>query len=59
MNEKGGIRDDCIITKVENDKFFVVVNGACKDADFKYMNEVKSSAKFGGKDLSINFIEGN
>jgi aminomethyltransferase len=36
-NEKGGIKDDTIITKVANDKFFVVVNGACKDADFDHM----------------------
>ena len=43
MNDKGGIKDDCIITKVENDKFFVVVNGACKDKDVEHMNTMKKS----------------
>jgi aminomethyltransferase len=33
MNEQGGINDDCIITKVEDDHFFVVLNAGCKDTD--------------------------
>jgi aminomethyltransferase len=38
MNEKGGIKDDCIITKVEEDSFFVVINAGCKDADLAHIN---------------------
>lgn len=41
-NEKGGIKDDTIITKVENDRFFVVVNGACKDKDLAHMEQIRS-----------------
>lgn len=33
-----------------------MVNGACKDNDFKHMNEVKDRS-FKGKDLNIKFIE--
>lgn len=41
LNEKGGIRDDLMITRMagaENDgKLFLVVNAACKDADFAHI----------------------
>lgn len=56
-NEKGGIKDDTIITKVENDKFFVVVNGACKDKDLAHMMDIKNSSKFDRKDISIKLID--
>ena len=37
MNEVGGIKDDCIITKDDNDKFFVVLNAGCKYKDLEHM----------------------
>jgi len=37
-NETGGIRDDLMITKLP-DCFFLVVNAACKQADFDYLRE--------------------
>lgn len=37
MNEQGGMVDDLIITRVAGNKFFVVVNGACKDKDIEWM----------------------
>jgi aminomethyltransferase len=37
MNEKGGINDDCIITKVSDTHFYVVLNAGCKDADMNHM----------------------
>ena len=41
LNAKGGIRDDLMITRMEgaeNDgKLFLVVNAACKDADFAHI----------------------
>jgi aminomethyltransferase len=39
MNENGGIMDDCIITKVTDDHFYVVLNAACKDKDFEHFNQ--------------------
>ena len=56
MNEKGGIKDDTIVTKVADDRFFVVVNGACKDADFAHMQQVLGTT-FKGKDVNISFID--
>jgi len=35
-NSNGGILDDLMITRREND-FFVVVNAACKDADIRHL----------------------
>jgi aminomethyltransferase len=59
MNEKGGINDDCIITKVEDDSFFVVINAGCKDKDLEYMRTIKSSGDWKNKDISIVYNEDN
>lgn len=37
MNENGGMVDDLIITCVAAGKYFVVVNGACKEKDIEWM----------------------
>lgn len=41
LNEKGGIRDDLMITRMQGAKndgrLFLVVNAACKDADFAHI----------------------
>jgi len=39
MNEKGGIVDDCIICKVSDDHFYVVLNAGCKDKDMAHMRD--------------------
>ncbi len=43
LNDDGGMLDDLMITRpVESfgaDRLYLVVNAACKDADFAYMNE--------------------
>ena len=39
MNEDGGMVDDLIVTKLDDNKYFLVVNGACKDKDLKWMHE--------------------
>lgn len=58
MNDKGGINDDCIITKDEDDKFFVVINAGCKDNDLAYMRAILQD-KFKGKDVAIDYNEDN
>ena len=42
MNDKGGINDDCIITKVTDDHFYVVLNAGCKHADMEHMKNYMS-----------------
>lgn len=39
MTESGGIMDDTVITKVDDDNIFMVVNGACKDKDIAHFNK--------------------
>ena len=41
MNENGGIKDDCIITKVTDDHFYVVLNADCKETDFEHFDKYK------------------
>lgn len=56
MLETGGIKDDCIITKLQDDDFYVVFNGACKYTDLDHINAVKAT-EFKGKDISIEYNE--
>ena len=38
-NEKGGVLDDFMVANIGNDELFLVVNAACKEADFKHLTE--------------------
>jgi len=41
-NDQGGILDDLMISKLADDKLFLVVNAACKDADFAHLSQALS-----------------
>jgi len=58
-NEKGGIYDDLIITKVDNG-FIIILNAACKDNDFKIIkNSIGSKFKLTlYKNLSLISLQG-
>lgn len=46
-NENGGIIDDLIITKITDDKFFIVLNAGCKEKDFAWITKnLPSHLKF-------------
>ena len=36
-NDRGGVRDDLIVTRWGPERFFLVVNAACKEADHAYL----------------------
>jgi aminomethyltransferase len=38
-NENGGIIDDLIITKISDEKFFIVLNAACKEKDESWIRK--------------------
>ena len=38
-NENGGIIDDLIITKINNEKFFIVLNAGCKEKDAAWIRK--------------------
>lgn len=44
--ETGGIVDDSVVTRLGEDEYYVVTNGACLDKDVKYFDE--ELGKFGG-----------
>ena len=50
MTEKGTIKDDCIITKVDEEHFYVVLNAGCKDTDLAHIRSV-ADAEFKGLDF--------
>ncbi|MDP1631281.1 MAG: glycine cleavage system aminomethyltransferase GcvT [Caulobacter sp.] len=37
LNRKGGVIDDLMASRPDDDGLFVIVNGACKDGDFAYI----------------------
>lgn len=37
-NDGGGIIDDCIITRVGPNSFYMVCNAGCADKDLKHLN---------------------
>jgi aminomethyltransferase len=50
MNEMGGIKDDCIVTKFDDNHYYVVFNAGCKEKDLVHCR-VHWHRKF--KDLKI------
>jgi aminomethyltransferase len=38
-NEKGGIIDDSVVTKVSDDKLYMVLNAGCRDKDLEHLND--------------------
>ena len=54
MLENGGIKDDCIITKMDEDDFYVVLNAGCKETDLEHIEKHRT-----GMDVSIETSEEN
>lgn len=52
MNEAGGIMDDTVITKEDENTIFMVVNGACKDKDIVHFNKYVKDF-----DVTMNYNE--
>jgi hypothetical protein len=51
-NEKGGAIDDSVITKVQNDHMYIVVNAGCRDKDLAHIEAHMKSFKAKGGDVS-------
>ena len=59
MNDNGGIKDDCIITRVDDNKFFMVINAGCKEKDLDHMNKFRSSSDWKNRDVNLIYSEAN
>jgi len=55
MLESGGIKDDCIVTKVADDDFYVVLNAGCKETDLAHWDAHKTA----DMDVGIGYSEAN
>uniref|UniRef100_A0A183D899 Aminomethyltransferase, mitochondrial n=1 Tax=Gongylonema pulchrum TaxID=637853 RepID=A0A183D899_9BILA len=42
-NDSGGIRDDLIVTKVDQDRIYLVTNAGCVDKDYSYLMFIMTS----------------
>ncbi len=51
LNEEGGIIDDLIVTRLEQDRFFAVINAGCKDKDIEW---IKSQLP---PELTLTYLE--
>jgi len=56
-NEKGGIIDDTVINKVNEDQLYVVSNAGCADKDLAHIKKHLEMAKSQGQDININIID--
>lgn len=49
-NEQGGIKDDCILTKVAEEEYLLVLNAGCKEKDVQHLQGLKPQE---GVDLEL------
>ena len=52
-NEKGGIIDDTVVTKVNDEDIYIVLNGACSEKDQAHINKYLAEWKAKGKDVDF------
>uniref|UniRef100_A0A915C2C8 Aminomethyltransferase n=1 Tax=Parascaris univalens TaxID=6257 RepID=A0A915C2C8_PARUN len=57
-NEKGGIRDDLIVTKTDLGYIYMVTNAGCIDKDLPYLLEKSKEWRKKGKDVEVKPLEG-
>lgn len=56
-NEKGGIKDDLILTKTDKDFVYMVTNAGCIDKDLPYLQENAQKWRNEGKDVQVKVLE--
>ena len=56
--EQGGILDDLIITRWADDKFFIVVNAACKQTDIDHLRQFLPNAEIEILDRGLLALQG-
>ncbi|KAJ1363213.1 hypothetical protein KIN20_023029 [Parelaphostrongylus tenuis] len=57
-NEKGGIKDDLIVTKTELNYIYMVTNAGCIDKDLPYLQENAARWRSDGKDVDVKVLDG-
>lgn len=58
LNDKGGVLDDLIVYRLGEEKFMLVVNGACIDTDFAWIqSRIPSNLTMGNQSFDIAKID--
>ncbi|MEW5301921.1 MAG: hypothetical protein WDW36_004745 [Sanguina aurantia] len=52
-NEKGGIIDDTVITKLSDEEIYLVVNAGCREKDLAHINKHLAAYKATGKSVDL------
>lgn len=52
-NEKGGIIDDTVVTKLNDEDIYIVLNGGCSEKDQAHINKQLAVWKAKGKDVDF------
>lgn len=56
-NDMGGIRDDLIVTKVNENLLYMVTNAGCAEKDYGYLMENMQKWRKSGKDVTVKRID--
>lgn len=56
-NERGGIIDDTVITRMPRDEIYMVVNAGCRDKDLAHFDEQLKKARSAGKDVTLRVMD--
>lgn len=56
-NDKGGIMDDLIVTKTDQDHLYVVSNAGCADKDSAHMKAKLAECKAAGLNVDLEFLD--
>ncbi|XP_043564457.1 aminomethyltransferase, mitochondrial isoform X1 [Chiloscyllium plagiosum] len=56
-NEKGGIKDDLIVTRTSDEYLYIVSNAGCADKDSAHMKERLAEFRAAGNDADLEFLE--
>ncbi|XP_078399939.1 aminomethyltransferase, mitochondrial [Cetorhinus maximus] len=56
-NDKGGIKDDLIVTRTSDGYLYIVSNAGCADKDSAHMKEKLAEFKATGNDVDLEFLE--
>ncbi|XP_041048632.1 aminomethyltransferase, mitochondrial isoform X2 [Carcharodon carcharias] len=56
-NDKGGIKDDLIVTRTSDGYLYIVSNAGCADKDSAHMKEKLAEFKAAGNDVDLEFLE--
>ncbi|CAD5224991.1 unnamed protein product [Bursaphelenchus okinawaensis] len=56
-NEKGGIKDDLVVSKTDKGYLYVVSNAGCIDKDVEHMKKHEAEWKAKGKDVEVRVLD--